>query len=741
MRPITLAIALTGAVAAAGCGRSSSTGSGSNRGVPTSTMKVTIQNGGGGNAALAIQGGYVTSSPAGIDCGGTGHAACSYDFPYGGGPVELTAHPSPSTNVVLFWAGDCTGLDLTCTLDASYADRYVVVQMGEWGRRQSHPNWSSGAVHSAQYQNFLAGVEGALQCTWCHGANLQGVGLALACDRCHAMPTSDVNKQRPVVSVATSFSGVTGTPATLTVGATDPNPLAGPMSCSAALLSQPAGSNVPPVLGAISDCKVAPQTVSFTPAVDGVYTVRVTATAGAVSSSRDVYLGATPYTGGQVTGVASATSDVTTGVVDRLRQDISSVPAYGTGVAAANVYRTLARISPVAPPTDGSASTQTTPALTWANRPWDIIDVRDSANFAAGHIPGAINVPLQDLPNVLLAQPWFPNATNVGAKPALVVGYTQGDSSLGAIVVTAGRASSGQPAGTVNFLNNGMATWNYDKAQTPFRWSDDLGTFRFEFKLTDSGPGGTYLESGGTWSFTGNPTYGQPTVADFSGDIASTNIGTIPNLKRILVRLREWTKWAAADNAAHGRIPAEAFVTDWGFYKQLRDAGEPHHVLSRQTASEWATARAVGAFRGDDVINSSGVITQANLKYVDPTRETLVHCYTNGSAVRPGFVWAVLGYRARTVMYGIGGLLSWGIVGAGSTGANGANDITNLQDSGSGGNDFALSKVYPDSQDLAWTQPAAAGCRACHADYGALYTIAAKQTSAPTPPVLSEGEG
>jgi len=428
--------------------------------------------------------------------------------------------------------------------------------------------------------------------------------------------------------------------------------------------------------------------------------------------------------------------------MDRLRLDINMIPAYGTGLAAAVVYRTLANISPATPPTNGSASTQGAP-LAWASRPWDIIDVRDAANFAAGHIPGAISVPMEQLPGVLLAQPWFPNASNVGAKPALVVGYSQGDSSLGAIIVTAGRASSGLTAGTVNFLANGMATWTYDKAAVPFRWSDDLGTYRFEFKLTDSGPGGNYLESGGTWTgyLATQPTYGFPTISDFSGDLAITNTTVVPAMKRVLVRLREWTAWAKADAAAHGRIPAEAFVTSWGFYKQLRDTGEPYHELTRQSATEWAVARTVGALRGDDIVNSSGVVTQANFKYLDPNREMLVNCFTNGSAVRPCFVLTILGYKARSVLYGIGGLLDWGIVGAGSTGGNGFNDIANLQDSGSGGNDLPVSASASDPQSLAWTQPAAAGCRECHTDYGKLYTLVAMQPSAPTLEVLSEGEG
>ena len=730
MRGITLTIALAGALAVAGCGRSSSKDSGQNRGVPTSTMKVTIQNGEGGNAALAIQGGYVTSTPAGIDCGGTGHAACSYDFPYGPTPVVLTAHPSPSTNVVLYWAGDCAGLDLTCSLEPTYADRYVVIQMGEWGRRQSHPNWSSGAVHSARYQDYLAGVEGALQCTWCHGQNLQGQGLALACDRCHAMPTKDVNAQAPVMSVATDFSGLTGSLAKLTVSASDPNPLGGAFSCSATLLSQPAGSSLTPTGGAATDCGAAPQVVSFTPMVNGLYVVRVAVTAGDVTVNRDVYLGSASYGGGLVAGTTTSNAMAT-----QLIADLAIAVPTAAGKNALVVYRELANITPATPPTDGSASTQGG-VLAWASRPYDVIDVRDAASFAAGHIPGAINVPMQDLPGVLLAMPYFPTGyDSTGAKSVLVAGYTRGDSLLAGNLVAMARFGLGALVGSVFYLQDGMATWTFDKVAAPFRWNDDLGKYRFEWTLADT----KYLESGGgTFSLSGKPTYPFPAISDFTG---ITETGNAAAMKRILVRVREWATWALADAEANGVPHSEAFVSNWGYYKRLRDAeiaasrtpASTFQLFSNQNDAQWNAERAINAYR------NFATVSLANVPYINPSVPVLFHCFANTSAVPPCFKMTVLGYRARTILYGITGAIKYDTVGI-AAGYN-SGFQAGLPDASSGGNDFPLSKVTPDAQDLAWTHPAAAGCRACHADYGALYTLAAKQTSAPTPPVLSEGEG
>ena len=119
MRRISLALALAGAVSAACSGGAKSSGTGSDKGVSDGTFTVVVQNGQAINGApanpgLAIKGGYVTSVPAGIDCGEGAHSACSATFA-SNVTVALTATPvgtDPAFTLpyaFLGWAGDCQG--------------------------------------------------------------------------------------------------------------------------------------------------------------------------------------------------------------------------------------------------------------------------------------------------------------------------------------------------------------------------------------------------------------------------------------------------------------------------------------------------------------------------------------------------------------------------------------------------------------------------------------------------------
>ncbi len=190
MRRISLALALVGAVAATGCGKTStSNDGGGNRGVAQGTFNVTVQNGQNGNTSLAITGGYVTSVPAGIDCGVSPHSACSVDFA-AGTTVTLTATPISGYN---FWsyAGDCYTTGNVCTLTGKAADQYVLAKFGSVNDNPTaHPDWiSDPSLHATQAQTYLSTVPLSstfvFQCGDCHGSALTGMGLAPSCAKCH----------------------------------------------------------------------------------------------------------------------------------------------------------------------------------------------------------------------------------------------------------------------------------------------------------------------------------------------------------------------------------------------------------------------------------------------------------------------------------------------------------------------------------------------------------------------------
>ncbi|BDG05240.1 OmcA/MtrC family decaheme c-type cytochrome [Anaeromyxobacter oryzae] len=208
MRRISLALALSGAMAATGCGGGAkSSSSGGAQGTVGKTFTVTVQNGQNGNAGLAIVGGKVTSSPAGIDCGVGTTQVCSFDFDVNT-PVVLTATPSGTDASVnlpylfLGWAGDCSG-ETTCSLSGN-SSKYVLAMFG--GTRTGHPNWSDPALHGPE-----AMTSSTYNCATCHGAQLQGAGIAPSCSKCHNAPASTTGLQVTVTGVSVDQTAQTFT--------------------------------------------------------------------------------------------------------------------------------------------------------------------------------------------------------------------------------------------------------------------------------------------------------------------------------------------------------------------------------------------------------------------------------------------------------------------------------------------------------------------------------------------------
>jgi hypothetical protein len=213
-------------VAAVGCGGA---GSGpvsfsGKKGVETSSFNLTVR---GETAVLDPStnttiilpgGGLITSNSGGIDCGIAGttlHKVCAASFPYGTTGIVLTAVPDAGSGFQYYgFAGAC-GVG-TCSVDIT-SDRLVVVRFAKTqAGLGSHPNFTDPAVHVPVYRDFVAGISGALQCAACHGANLQGQGIAVACSSCHAQPTVLLN----AAIVGSAGGSVTlGSGPTISVGA------------------------------------------------------------------------------------------------------------------------------------------------------------------------------------------------------------------------------------------------------------------------------------------------------------------------------------------------------------------------------------------------------------------------------------------------------------------------------------------------------------------------------------------
>jgi hypothetical protein len=189
MRRLSLAVALVGAVAAAGCGGSKAPSSaGTNKGTPGSTYTVEVRGDlywspdGGITTVSRPQYGVITSDDGQINCGGA-NTACTATFAWSQ-TVTLTATP---IGAYFFegWAGDCGGGANTCSLSAG-ADKLVLVRFS--GSRHGHPNWSSPTQHASAYMAFVTNAQGHLDCNTCHGGDLHGLSIAPSCFSCHTDP-------------------------------------------------------------------------------------------------------------------------------------------------------------------------------------------------------------------------------------------------------------------------------------------------------------------------------------------------------------------------------------------------------------------------------------------------------------------------------------------------------------------------------------------------------------------------
>ena len=92
--------------------------------------------------------------------------------------VTVTATPA-APNTVFAFAGSLHRVHPEpCTVSGN-AERLVMVRFAVTDGVGTHPNYSDPALHGPAFRHERA------PCNACHGANLQGAGLAVACASCH----------------------------------------------------------------------------------------------------------------------------------------------------------------------------------------------------------------------------------------------------------------------------------------------------------------------------------------------------------------------------------------------------------------------------------------------------------------------------------------------------------------------------------------------------------------------------
>jgi hypothetical protein len=234
------------AVSAIGCGSGGgSSGAGPRPGAPGATFTVSVRGDFASRSSptadpvFLVTGGKVESGqvsadvfvPDGrIDCGlvgGTRTTACSADYAWGTTGLVLRATLDVAKGITYSgFAGDCEG-EGRCALGGN-ADKMVLVRF--LAQRTGHPNWSDAALHGPQYEAFATQAPGALPCTSCHGASLQGQGLAVSCSACHAWPLATATPLASRYAVGGFVSGLVGSGLVLRNGGGDDLAVLGPGS-------------------------------------------------------------------------------------------------------------------------------------------------------------------------------------------------------------------------------------------------------------------------------------------------------------------------------------------------------------------------------------------------------------------------------------------------------------------------------------------------------------------------------
>jgi len=252
---------------------------------------------------------------------------------------------------------------------------------------------------------------------------------------------------------------------------------------------------------------------------------------------------------------------------------------------------------------------------------YHVFDIRSTADFAAGHIKNSINVALKDV---------VTTAANYKDKPICVVCYTG---------QTAGQAVMAlRLSGFANavVLKWGMAGWNPDTKYTQ-KWLDNSGY------LTPAN--GNIAVGNANWVTTpapATPSFNEPIFTSTATDGAAI--------------LKERVQ--AVLNTGLQTTPAADVLANPAGYS----------IINYWPSGDYTTlGHFTGAFNVP-ILSISGDLVKA----IDPSKETLVYCYTGQTSSMATFFLNVLGYKTKGIAYGTNRLVYDQLKTAGKTVYKGA---------------------------------------------------------------------
>jgi rhodanese-related sulfurtransferase len=331
-----------------------------------------------------------------------------------------------------------------------------------------------------------------------------------------------------------------------------------------------------------------------------------------------------------------------------------------------------------------------------------VVDTREPADFAKGHIPGAVNVPLQSLPQQLLD-----NTSGIPMdKEVFVASYWGNDGNMASLLINIFRIADPADPGSYpksTAIFGGMTAWSFDRELVPAntRFDDAAGVVTVQKAVETTAHAGA----------------DQGAYPDFAPFSAATD--TV--VKKIMVRAGNFL------NSVPTQFDLQVYAKDLADNLEDGDNTNDPQVISVRNPPDYAGGHIPGAVN----IPYKNVADLANYsKFVDPTKPVVAYCYTGHTGSLSTMALGILGYNVKDVLWGMN---AW------STTATGSGQLVNFDLSRSW--DFPLHNWGAGIDNLAAYTPPSTGCQQCHTSLTAIFTELVKFPAAADVAAPSSGEG
>ena len=331
-----------------------------------------------------------------------------------------------------------------------------------------------------------------------------------------------------------------------------------------------------------------------------------------------------------------------------------------------------------------------------------VVDTREPADFAKGHIPGAVNIPLQSLPQSLLD-----NTSGIPMdKEVYVASYWGNDGNMASLLINIYRIADPATPGSFpksTTIFGGMTAWSFDRTLVPpkTRFDDGVGVVTVQKATETTAHAG--VEKGAF------PAYSTFTPA------------TDTVVKKILVRARNYL------NSVPTQFDLQVYPKALADNLEDGNPANDPQIISVRSAPHYAGGHIPGAI---NIPYQQVANLAVHTKFVDPSKPVAVYCYTGHTGSLSAMALGILGYNAKDILWGMNGW-STTVLGSGQLIAYDLNKSW----------DFPLHNSGSGIDNLAAYTPPSTGCQGCHTSLTAIFTDMAKFPAAGAIAPPSSGEG